>query len=201
MESPDFLIKCVFDPEDGSFGGLLFGPQGLKLGGVTGTLSPDFFAEEPPRRSGRRRDYCKNVAVMGHVVMAQQANNSKLWEAQLCSANALCIGSHTNPDDQKRAIQRHITKAKEALSKQGMMLFHWGHPSDDVSTAIWTFFEIGAHIEIADKLPNGTATVGIKGKGWLCRWGDKKAKFGTISVRMEGRTDDAIRQMTEILNP
>lgn len=201
MDTPELTIKCFFDPKDGSFGGMAFGRNGANLGPVTGTAPPFFFENETPRKAaGRPKELTKNIAVMAHVDMTRNATGSTLRKAQVIAADELCIGSSVNPEDQIRAVQRHISKAGKALPKKGLLLLYWPQPSNKTNTLLWFFFEAGTRIEVSKRMPNATSSVCLTGKGWVCRWAEKAARFGTVSLSINGQTDEGINQMTEMLS-
>lgn len=200
MKPIELKIKCVFDPDDGTFGGILFGKDGTKIGPVTGDITLSLLSTKREKKIGRPKETWRAVAVYAHTSMALNVNNSSVGNAQILVANALSIGSREHPDDQKRAVQRHCSKAREALPAKGMELFYWAPPGTEISSALWVFFETGADIESSEQMPDGTSTLALRGPGWICNWNDRKARCGTISLKMDGQSDEHIRRATEILS-
>nr|MBL8411666.1 hypothetical protein [Dechloromonas sp.] len=199
MKTPELHLKCVFDPDDGSFGGILYGGSGTKIGPVTGRIDPpSLLTVEQKKPPGRKAGHRKDIAAFAHTTLAMQFHRSTVRHAQMLAADALLIGSPKNPDDQKRAIQRHIAKARKILDVQGAELVYFRTP--EIESGLWFLFERGTRVSATEQMPDGTATAILRGQGWMCEWGNNAAKYGSLTLRFNGQTDSHISTMTEMLS-
>ena len=177
MEIPELVIKGCFDPNSGSFGGLLTSPKVGLICPITGKMPIEFFQkEQPPTNKGRHKETSKHIAALMHVLAAKGMGNIGLDKSRLIAAKALAIGDENCPDNVIRQMQVKEKKAETALNGDvmgGDFLLY---------TDVMVIFDKIVNPKV-EKGQNWVLEMHADGKGWYCKWGEKEARYGRVTLK------------------
>jgi hypothetical protein len=138
------------------------------------------------RRPGRPKDEARHVAMLAHFYMVRSeiSGIKGIKDKRRSAATTLKIGNQKSPENQERQAREQIAKAEKALLGEGQIITFSG---DDLGEGrCWLAVEDlhdGVHSRVENYAKN---LVVIDGWGWLCEWGEQRARYGHITSRVIG---------------
>lgn len=130
------------------------------------------------KQSGRRKDEGRHIAVFAHLeMMRPEISGIGGWGARrLQVAELLSVGNPHDLDNRERQIRDHIQKAKTTLKRGEWFRAMWsGDARGD--GRVWVMLDAGKRHRVE---PKGENILLVDGWGWMCEWGEARARYGHI---------------------
>jgi hypothetical protein len=137
-------------------------------------------------RPGRPKDEARHVALLAHFYMfRREISGIKGVQAiRRTAADAISVGNRKSPENQERQAREQIAKGENVLIGNGQIITFSGDESGE--GRCWLAVE-DVHEGVCSQVDkDGTGYIVVDGWGWLCEFGEQRARYGHIQSQVAG---------------